>query len=226
MSIGELTMLVNDNFDKPLNQQIRDMKYLPSYLFTSSRSFSVSKTGWYKVIVVGAGGENFIYWNGSVQTIYTGGSGGVAVSTLYLDKNNLCEIEVHTDGFNTATGYYKFLYEDNDLRAYNGETAVDRYTDVPGKGGTASGGDFNYNGLDGSTYRTNAIGTDVGVFIPELMKVKTTIMCSDNTAVTAVSGNGILGYGCGSGTYAVKTNSVSTPKASGCVLIIPLELTE
>ena len=226
MSIGELTMLVNDNFDKPLNRQIRDMKYLGSYLLTSSGNFSVSKSGWYKVIVVGAGGNNYTYWNGSYYTIYTGGSGGVAISTLYLDKNNLCEITVHNDNYNNASGSYEFSYNGSIISAHNGTTSTSTAENQRGKGGSAVGGDFNYKGIDGSVYTTNAIGTDVGVFIPELMKVKTAMGSLGDASAIAISGNGILGYGCGSGTYADRNLSVSTPKADGCVLIIPLELTE
>ena len=58
MSIGELALLVNDNFDKPLNQQIREMQYIGSYVFTSSTTFTPDKSGYYKVIVVGAGGAH------------------------------------------------------------------------------------------------------------------------------------------------------------------------
>ena len=84
MSIGELAMLVNDNFDKPLNQQIREMQYIGSYVFTSSTTFTPDKSGYYKVIVVGAGGANDEVGHGYDAIYASGGAGGVAIKNMHL----------------------------------------------------------------------------------------------------------------------------------------------
>ena len=84
MSISELGMIVNDNFQKPLNQQLREMKYSGAYIFETSTSFIPDFSGWYKVIVVSAGsGASFTSGSGDVRG---GASGAVAISTLHLDK--------------------------------------------------------------------------------------------------------------------------------------------
>lgn len=48
---------INSNFKKPINEQIRELKYSGAYLITSSKSFVPEKSGYYKVIVVSRGGN-------------------------------------------------------------------------------------------------------------------------------------------------------------------------
>ena len=218
MSIAELSLLVNNNFEKPLNEQVRDLKYFGSYLFVNDTSFSPDKSGWYKIICVGKGGATQI---GSEGGNY-GGSGGVAISTLNLISTESYKITISTHQHNASSFDEKiFAYGGGD-GSYSGN----------GVGGVASGGQFNYNGLSGSS-ATSSAGADVGVFIPELMKNKELITSSTLTGQTyssthsISSGFGILGYGGGQGGRKLSQyNSILSPISTGCVLIIPLELTE
>lgn len=217
MSIAELSLLVNNNFDKPLNEQMRDLKYLGSYLFVNDTSFSPDKSGWYKIICVGKGGATQIDSEG----VNYGGSGGVAISTLNLISTESYKITISTQQHNASSF-------DEKIFAYGGG---DGYSSN-GVGGVASGGQFNYNGLSGSS-ATSSAGADVGVFIPELMKNKELITSSTLTGQTyssthsVSSGFGILGYGGGQGGRKLSQyNSILSPISTGCVLIIPLELTE
>ena len=56
MSWGEVGRL-NNNFKKPLNEQMRDMQYKPLRIITSTTTYKPEKTGLYKIICVGAGGD-------------------------------------------------------------------------------------------------------------------------------------------------------------------------
>ena len=194
MSISELAMLVNDNFDKPLNQQIREMQYIGSYVFTSSTTFTPDKSGYYKVIVVGAGGAN----DAASDYFASGGAGGVAIKNMHLLSTQEYTIDIQ-NGNSTFN---------KDVAATAGGDGHSGFYGVGGAGGTASGGDFNYDGLWGTVRVNNPPnGGSVGVFIPGLMLPYST-----------ETGLGILGYG----------NGGASRNAAGgaAIIIIPLELEE
>lgn len=226
MSLGELAMVVNSNFDKPLNEQARELAYAGSYLFVTSKSFTPDKTGWYKVIVVGAGGEGESHYReGSTSRICTGGSGGVAISTVNLKSTETYSVEV-------AGTQSSFNGQIIATSGTSGTASSSSSSSSEGSGGTAQGGDFNYSGLSGNEVSSNyfydfyANGADVGVNIPELMRKETitsyTISDSELFTGEVSSGYGILGYGASNGLgYNKKTHN-----KGGCVLIIPLELEE
>ena len=216
MSISDIAMLVNDNFNKPLNAQMRDLAYNGSYLITSSIDFSPDKSGLYKVICVGRGGDSD---SGGYTSSYHGGAGGVAIKTMHLNSSETYPIVVASNkssfndtiiancggnGFHDSSGYYKY-----------------------GEGGTAVGGDFNYTGTSGEVV-PDGKGADVGVFIPGLMQapemviVKFSSTSSSNSSYIIRSGYGILGYGGGQGQKGLDSGI----SEGGCVLIIPLELEE
>lgn len=199
MSIGELAMLVNDNFDKPLNQQIREMQYIGSYVFTSSTTFTPDKSGYYKVIVIGAGGDYDEVGHGSDTLYASGGAGGVAIKNMHL---------LSTQEYTIDIKYYGNSTFNNELAATAGGDGDAYPTEKGGAGGTASGGDFNYDGLGGTVSVGNPPkGGSVGVFIPGLMLPYST-----------ETGLGILGYGIG---------GTSEDAAGGAaIIIIPLELEE
>ena len=201
MSIGELAMLVNDNFDKPLNQQIREMQYIGSYVFTSSTTFTPDKSGYYKVIVVGAGGaHDYTGSSGSAYYYASGGAGGVAIKNMHLLSTQEYTIDIERD--NSTFNGNLVATAGGDGKAFSTSSATG------GAGGTASGGDFNYDGLWGTVSVNNPPrGGSVGVFIPGLMLPYLT-----------ETGLGILGYGIG-GTSGAAAGGAA-------IIIIPLELEE
>lgn len=198
MSISELGMIVNDNFQKPLNQQIRELKYSGSYIFETSTSFIPDFSGWYKVIVVSAG-EGARYTSGSGNA-KGGSSGAVAISTLHLDK---ISYDIKVNVYNRDINNYTTSFNDMIECASSNSTG----------GIVTKKGDFNYNGLNNSGRQ----GASVGVFIPELMRRFSTI---ENGAMYE-SGEGVLGYGAG-GTLTLLNNT--TKFGGAAVIIIPLEL--
>lgn len=212
MSWGEVYK-INSNMNLSLNEQIRQLAFSGAYLFTQSASFKPDKSGHYKVIVVGSG-AGYAY-------NYLGGSGGVGISTLQLNRSASYTIEIDTDGnasFNSA------------ITATKGSSKGSSSSSVA-SGGTSSGADFNYNGLDGAYYSLTKgsvyNGTDVGVFVPELSRCSTNTVSFDGEPYTVSSGNGILTYGAGGGyVYATSSNTYKQPSGGACVLIIPLELNE
>lgn len=210
MSWGEVYK-INSNLNLSLNEQMRQLAFSGAYLFTQSASFKPDKSGYYKVIVVGGGAE--------YKYNYLGGSGGVGISTLQLDKSASYQIEIDTKGnavFNSL------------ITATKGKSKGSTSSSVA-SGGTSSGADFNYSGLNGEycsdTKGSVYNGTDVGVFVPELSRCSTNTVCFDGEAYTVNSGNGILTYGASGGyVYASSSDIYEQPPGGACVLIIPLEL--
>lgn len=222
MSWAEVSK-INNNFRVSLNEQARELAYSGSYLFTSSTNFSPEKSGYYKVICVGSGGTSGINSNSALN----GGSGGVAISTLKLDKTHSYSISI-TNG----TAIFNGETLASAITATAGENAVITGNTVnrrPGNGGTASGGDFNYPGRSGKSGNIT-YGADVGVIITELMQrmisFELDTYSSSPVPYAMHSGNGILGYGGGQACYGNSNFQVKSPVGDGCVLIIPLELVE
>ena len=232
---------INNNMKRPLNEQIRDNRFMGSYLFTTAYdpnnfksvtfTWTVEKAGYYKVIVVGAPGTT----DYASSACRIGGAGGVAIKTFSFAKSSTHTIVFEKETNNTYISTVKF---DTDLYATAGTRTSGNTSATQGKGGMGYGGDFNYKGEDGIWWTTTKkhIGASVGVFIPGLSE---TVTCNSthftstyayNTGTTATiqettveSGSGIFGYGASSG---INSEAVLAGKDAGCVLIIPLELEE
>lgn len=215
MSIGELTMVVNSNFDKPLNEQARELAYAGSYLFESSTTFIPDKSGWYKIIVVGAGGAGDVHY-GTNNNRYSasGGSGGVAIKTMHLLKEQSYQVEVSNS---------QSSFDGTIVATVGTDGYATASTQTPGERGIASGGDFNYNGQDGEEgYNAISKPRNVSVYIPGLMEKTRYIITDEGEYAELFTGVGILEHGASGGGRALG----STSGQPGCVLIIPLELEE
>lgn len=213
MSISEIAMLVNDNFNKSLNVQMRELAFNPMYLITSGTSFTPEKSGWYRIICVGkSGGGSF-----SSSKQYGGGSAGVSISTMRLDSSITYPMTISTSP-TTASSF------DGTMMAYGGGNAT---ASAYGDGGTATGGDYNYNGKSGAEMTEDSLysiqGADVGVVISGLYDI---IGSAHSGKYSAYTGRGICGYGGGQGGMGGDTIISSSIKPTGCILIIPLELEE
>lgn len=227
---------INNNFSKSLNEQMRENRFMGAYLFTSSATWTVPQNGWYKVVCVGKPGttsSSFSSSNVSNFNVNIGGAGGVAIKNYEFTKNANYPITI------------------NGAQSTFNVTLIANAGNSNGTGGTASGGDYNYQGTSGgsettyvnSSHVAEFNGADVGIYIPEIcFSVSKQGHCSyaemPQTASSsgylytadfeASSGIGILGYGASSGFAAGNVGysycSVYAGKDSGCVLIIPLEL--
>lgn len=237
MSWGEVYK-INNNMKRSINEQLRDLKFQEIKIITSSGTYTPTKTGLYKVICVGAGGNGYCVENSS--TAYgsaAGGGGGVAISTLTLSSSVSYTVTVSS----TAS----FVYSDEiTLTATSGGVGVNAR--VGGSGGTASGGDNNYTGTSGNytgnmvTF-TAPVGGGVSVYISDLSYtpypiINTLIDTSGSSnkyyTLSFNYGDCLLGYG-GGGTGAVRqTSSTSnypgtiTNGRPAAIIIIPLELEE
>lgn len=225
---------INSNFNKPLNEQARELAYVGSYLFTASTTFTPEKSGWYKIIVVGKGGDGD-YKGGDSLWYHGGGAGGVAISTRLLSSNDTYDIVLSATTASSSAGTVSETYYSSfeDIIAYNGAAAY--YSSSSnyncGKGGHAVGGDFNYKGEDGASGGLSSLskGASVGVYIPELTRATTAIasVSYEDIPYNSECGDGILGHG---GTYSFTHyyygGSAVGAQPTGCVLIIPLELEE
>jgi hypothetical protein len=203
-----------------MSTQMRDSRFLPMKIITSTGTYTPEKTGTYKVICVGAGGDGSTN-SSSYQA--SGGGGGVAIKTLRLLSTTAYNVTVST----TAS----FAYGNTAITATSGGTGSARNA-VGGTGGTASGGDYNYSGENGE-YVTSTkgvpLGGSVGVFISELTIRKSNISSVNSKVVELHYGDSILGYG-GGGSASVLQDAdnedVSNPVNGlpAAVIIIPLEL--
>lgn len=128
----------------------------PLIVFNSNNAWYVPKDGWYRIVCIGKAGTSgtTTIVNGYLvpydEVNLLGGSGGstggIAISHLYLRKGETYNITV-----NTATSSFGSL-----LSAKAGESAQNSSLDgifsnpFPGKGGTATGGNYiNIHGLKG-----------------------------------------------------------------------------
>lgn len=210
MSWGEV-FKINNNMNLTINEQIRQLAFAGAYLFTQSASFKPDRNGYYKVIAVGAGAK---YSYG-----YLGGSGGTGISTIALDNSKSYPIVIDSDGNVTFN---------SQITVTSGKSKGSSSSSVA-SGGTSSGADFNYAGLDGTYHNATKgsvfNGTDTGVFIPELSKAISNTVSFSGEAYTVNTGHGILGYGAGGGyVFHASSDTYSQPSGGACVLIIPVEL--
>lgn len=220
---------------KPLNEQLRDLKFQEIKIITSSGTYTPTKTGLYKVICVGAGGDgDALSGSGNVSPYAaSGGGGGVAISTLALSSSGSYTVTVSS----TAS----FVYSDEiTLTATAGGNGS---KSSGGSGGTASGGDNNYTGTDGvkiSDKYTVPQSGGVSVYISGLSYTPAPIfnslkmyVSSSYTGTYAFAlnyGECLLGFG-GGGTGACSQIASSTSyngsSSSGrpaAIIIVPLEL--
>lgn len=194
---------------------VRNNLYNNIYIFEETATFTAPKTGYYKIICVGAGSNA----TASINTTYGtssargGNGGGVAIKTKRVSKNGTLSITISTQGVASCDGM-----------TANGWSTTST-------AGQATGGDYNYTGLvgdilqsGGANVKLSRNGGSVGCFIPELM----TRQYVNLFAVSAHSGYGICGHGGGGGccidtvTQGDNTGLILTEAQPAAVIIIPL----
>ena len=226
MSWGEVYK-INSNMKKPLNEQLRDFEFQPVRIITTTGTYTPEKNGTYRVICVGAGGNGASYANGTNNRAASGGGGGVAIKTLKLLKSSTYNVTIGT----TAS----FSYDSNSLTATAGSNAdAGGGSAIVGKGGTASGGDYNYPGTSGSTSEADRAiiqPGSVGVYIGCLSQSKTAWAVVNGNVAELRYGDSILGYGGSGNGFSDGPASSSYGKAEtaglpAAVIIIPLEMEE
>lgn len=220
---------INSNIKKPLNEQIRGTVCLPMRLITSSTTYKPEKTGWYKVICVGAGGSCGSYSgvsNASGQKIATGGGGGVAIKTIKLSSAQSYSVTV-----STTASFGSIL-----SATAGGSGSASSSSMSYGTGGTASGGDYNFTGCSG-TGGSGSSKTGVcfaaggtGVAITELSRTVKSGVIKGDEYVEVTYGESILGYGSGAPGFVYTTGTsyycYTATAQSAVVIIIPLEMEE
>lgn len=233
MSWGEV-FKINNNMKKAINEQLRDLKFQEIKIITSTGTYTPTKTGLYKVICIGAGGNGFARFSGtdssSINGAASGGGGGVAISTLALSSSGSYAVTVSS----TAS----FVYSNEiTLTATAGGAGAYNYQDnriLGGTGGTASGGDNNYLGTDGDkTSYGNEIpkAGGVSVYISELSYTPSPAIKELYSTIYVLDyGTCLLGYGGGgTGVCAMVSGNYQELYTSGkpaAIIIVPLELEE
>lgn len=221
---------INNNMKKSLNEQMRDIKFQPMRVITSSTTYSPEKTGIYKVICVGAGGNGGYGDSSNTYGGGGGGGGGVAIKTLRLVKGTSYQV--------TASSTASFVYNTSTIITA-GSGGTGSYSGG-GSGGSASGGDYNYTGTSGQSNKLSRcqapLPGSVGVAISDLTRTPSpytgTLVCANQTyIVTYIYGDCILNYGgggTGAGYYANidDKGGYATNGKPASVIIIPLELEE
>ena len=224
---------INSNLKKPLNEQMRDLKYHPLRVITSTSTYTPEKTGWYKIICVGKGGDGAADKTSSPNNYRgaAGGGGGVAIKTMQLTKGTGYAVTVST----TAS----FAAGSTIITATGGGTATSR------TGGTASGGDYNFSGTAGG-YTSNmfqgavpgSVGVELGGLSETPAPVVATLINNQSSVTTSgvhvfsmPYGRCILEYGGGGNGAAYYSNgtyqeTITTPGKPAAVIIIPLETEE
>lgn len=220
---------INSNMKKPLNEQMRDIKFQPIRIVTATGTYTPEKNGIYKVICVGAGGNGASTCTSSYYTSSSGGGGGVSIKTLKLLTSSTYNVTVGT----TAS----FSYGSDSITATAGGNASSGTGSATGgKGGTASGGDYNYPGNDGTGSKGNRVYNvpgSVGVHIGDLSRSTNAWCTIVNGCYELKYGDSILGYGgSGNGFCNLESSSSggygsqSTTGLPAAVIIIPLEMEE
>lgn len=211
---------INKNMKRSLDEQLRDMKHNPIRVITTTGTYTPEKTGLYKVICIGAGGDSYYRYSGG-ERVAAGHGGGVAIKDLFLDSDTSYNVTVSTSAsFGTeltATAGSSDYYLNSDW--YNGEV------------GTASGGDYNFNGTRGDWGTASNVtrdGGSVGVVIGEFTRQR--VLVESFGGNTLMYGESLLNYG-GGGPAVFVSNSdgereVLLNGLPAAILIIPLEMEE
>lgn len=166
----ELKKVVNSNFNKPLNEQLIDREFYEGQLITSSTTWTVPKTGIYKIICVGAGE------NGSAQ--YGGGaSGGVVVEKARL----------------TEGASYSITIGDNAL--FGTLCSATGASGGTGGSGTVTNGKVYAGQNRNKTSNNVAIGADVSFFDSKYMSkaIQTITQATTPNLYFAPGGTGLFG---------------------------------
>lgn len=224
---------INKNMKKALNEQLQDMKFQPVRIITATSTYKPEKTGLYKIICVGAGGNGYYtaVGSGSAHGSASGGGGGVAIKTMTLLSSTNYSVTIGT----TAS----FAYSGGAISATAGgtPTAVGSHHSgvYQAAGGTASGGDYNFTGEKGSytgggvEYTTPKPGS-VGVAISDLSKVAFRDAITLNERVISLPyGDSIWGYGGGASAIVSWSDGIDGRIGLGqpaAVIIVPIEMEE
>ena len=214
---------INKNMKRALNEQMRDAIALPMRVITVNTTYTPEKTGLYKVICVGKGGNSGGQDGSYSYDVYagSGGGGGVAISTLKLLSSQSYNVTA-----NTTASF------GNILTAYAGGAGA---KNVAGSGGGAEGGDFNFSGGSGNKGTSANVSFDgggVGVAIVGLSrKIIVHDSKNDYHNVDVLYGESILSYGAGApaSIYRDANANYYCSSRSGlpaAVIIIPLEMEE
>lgn len=213
---------INSNMKKPLNEHLRDMKFQSVRIITATGTFTPEKTGLYKVICVGAGGDG----DTTSNYVAAGGGGGVAIKTLRL---------LSTKSYNvTVSSTASFTHDNGSITATAGADGnTSALSSDGGAGGTASGGDYNYTGSNGDDdrgYDTIPLPGSVGVYISDLSRQKSVTRVYGESAIEIPYGDNLLGYGGGACGVAMgspsSTNRIYLTGQPAAIIIVPLELEE
>jgi hypothetical protein len=209
-----------------ISTQMQNSKCIPYRVITTSGTYTPEKTGTYMVICVGAGGDGGSESASNVKGGGGGGGGGVAIKTLRLLKTGSYAVTVST----TAS----FTYDSNTIitATSGGRGNYDRES----SGGTASGGDYNFNGTGGDNTYSAAQAPMPGSVTATIVGLTRTPQpyigtLGSSRVISFTFGESILDYG-GGGTGAGYYDSSSdkgeyaTAGKKAAIVIIPLELEE
>lgn len=203
---------INDNMKNPLNKQMRESRFLPFEIITSSTTYTPVKTGIYKILCVGAGGNGV--FNAPVGSA-SGGGGGLAIKDIRLVKNTSYTISVESNA--------SFAYDSSTtITASAGGNGTNS---AGGAGGTASGGDYNYTGTNGEYKSSGNVSNpgSVGAHITELSRFPEPTIWG---AFTIPVGDCILDYGGGGGAVQNLGDGHTSNGKPAAVIIIPIEMEE
>lgn len=208
---AELKKIVNSNIKVPLNEQLHNFFFTPTTIITTTGTWICPKSGKYRVICVGAGGNGSDYSYGR-----TGGAGGVAIKNINMVMGTEYNITV-----GTTASFSSILTATAGQDAWSGSAG----------GGTGSGGDYNYTGQSGKTQTSYSVlnGSSVGVFLSGLTSppvVETSVKWANSQIYSgcATSGYGILGFGYSGGiSYnTANSNAFLAQQRGGAAVIIQL----
>ena len=179
---------INTNLKKTLNEQLQSHSFNILEVITATGTYTPKKTGLYRVICVGAGGNGVNNNSTSTYLTISGGGGGVAIKDMVLDSTKTYNVTVST----AAQFGTDIIANGGTTPKYDGSTITTQPI-----GGTATGGDYNFQGENGSSRsKTNspARGGSVQCVIPELTKE---ISAMDAMCNRLQYGDSLLGYGGG-----------------------------
>ena len=221
MGWGEI-FKINSNRKKAFNEIMYNQKCNPIRVISQTGKYTPEKTGIYRVICVGAGGDGYINRGQSTRYYSGGGGGGVSIKDIRLSKGTSYNVTVST----TASF-------SNVLTATAGTTA--KYassTFTASVGGTGSGGTYNYSGTAGTHQAVSSDlglgqGGSVGVMLTDLYRQ---YMLTDVGKNVLSYGGSVLRYGGGAPASNCRFDDVYEdicPKGfPAAILIIPLEMEE